>query len=275
MNRRAVLLAGVGAAGAVAAGGAAVATGTVAVPWSIRRRFEDQGPPGVIPDVPEGHLRLDRVRSDARGRTVGLFTAVPDGHGDGAGLPVCFVLHGASATTADFRRFGLGRFLTAAVRSGVPPFVLAGADGGRSFWQGSRGVDDPQRMLRDELPAWCAARGYDVSRRAAYGWSMGGFGVLRLAENNPQGGLRAVAALSPAVRPGDAAFGAAGHLDGARTGLWCGRSDPLFPAVRELARRIPGGPAVAAWAKGAHTRGYWDRITPDVLRFIGAALAGG
>lgn len=239
----------------------------------VRRRFEDKGPDGVIPDVAEGQVRLERVRSVARRRTIGLFSAVPDGHGAGKGLPVCLVLHGASATTADFRRFGLGRFLTAAARAGVPPFVLVGADGGRTSWEGDGVGDDPQRMLREELPAWCAERGFDAARMAAYGWSMGGYGGLRLLQTWPDG-PRAVAALSPAVSDGDAVLSGAGTLPGRRVGLWCGRSDAFFPAVRTLATRIPQGPAVAAWDKGGHTRVYWDRITPDAFRFVGTALDG-
>ena len=177
------------------------------------------------------------MRSAARGRDVGFWTAVPEGHGAGAGLPVCLILHGATATTAHYTGFGFGKFLTAAVRAGVPPFVLAGADGGRTFWQAS-GADDPQRMLRSEIPAWCADRGFDSSRVAAYGWSMGGFGSLYTAERNA-GWLHAVAALSPAVGSGDDVFAGVDRLAGARTALWCGLSDPLFPAVQQLARGSP------------------------------------
>src|SRR5215210_6779826 len=129
MTRRAVL----GACGLAALAVAGVAVGDEVV-GRAHRAMLDEGPPGVIPDAPEGQVRREQLRSIARGREVGLWTAVPYGHGDGAGLPVCLVLHGASATTADYDRFGFARFLTAAVQDGVPPFVLAGADGGRSRW---------------------------------------------------------------------------------------------------------------------------------------------
>src|SRR5207245_2671905 len=125
---------------------AAVASGAVSLPSRVRRIFAQPAVSGPIPDVPLGQERLVQVASKARGRSVGFWTAVPAGLGDGHGLPVCLVLHGASATTADFSRFGLGRFLTDAVRSGVPPFVLAGADGGSTGWEPTSG-DDPQRML--------------------------------------------------------------------------------------------------------------------------------
>jgi S-formylglutathione hydrolase FrmB len=182
------------------------------------------------------------------------------------------ILHGGSATTADYTKFGFANFLTSAVRHGVPPFVLAGADGGLTRWEGDGAGDDPQSMLREELPAWCSARGFDASRLAAYGWSMGGYGSLRLAERNP-GLLRMVAALSPAVSPGDSAFADASKLDAGRTGVWCGRSDSFFDAVQELARLIHPHPAVASWSKGAHQRGYWNRVTPAAFSLVGRGLA--
>jgi predicted esterase len=240
----------------------------------IKRRFADTGPDGTIPDVPQGDVRLERRTSEARGREVGLFTAVPEGHGDGEGLPVCLVLHGASATTADYEAFGFGRFLTAAVRAGVPPFVLVGVDGGRIQWRAS-GDDDPQRMLIDEVPAWLADRGFAWDRRAAWGWSMGGMGALLLAEaladTDP---LAAVAAFSPALPDDreDAVWTDADRLAATPVGLWCGTADPLIDKVQRLATELDPAPAIAAWAKGAHERGYWDRVTPDAFGFIGEAL---
>jgi hypothetical protein len=268
LDRRRFMIGGLALGATTAIGGAGLALG---VPDRIRRQLQNKGPDGAIPAVPEGRIAVEQVDSVARARRVGLWTAVPDGHGAGRGLPVCLILHGGSATTADYRRFGFGRFLTAAVRSGVPPFVLVGADGGHNFWQDDGAGDDPQRMLRDELPRWCTQRGFDAGRMAAYGWSMGGYGALLLAER-PARPLAAVAALSPAVQPGDPVFGGVARLDGARTALWCGRSDQLLPAVQRLARSVPGGPAIAAWADGAHTRGYWNRVTPAAFVFVGRAL---
>jgi S-formylglutathione hydrolase FrmB len=272
-TRRAVLVAGLGAGAVVVTGGAAVATGVVPGSARLRHLFADTGQSGTIPTAPEGEVRLEQMASAARGRSVGFWTAVPAGHGAGAGLPVCLVLHGASATTADYSRFGLGRFLTAAVRAGVPPFVLAGADGGATGWVADGG-DDPQRMLREELPRWCVARGWDPARLAAYGWSLGGRGSLLLAEQEP-GLLRAVSALSPAVRHDDVVITDADRLDGRRTALWCGTADALLPAVRSLAAAVPGGPAIASYAPGAHTRGYWDTVTPAAFAFVGQALTAG
>jgi predicted esterase len=231
---------------------------------------QDRGPDGAIPSDPPGDERVEVRRSTARGRDVSFYTAVPAGHGDGRGLPVCLVLHGASATADDFPGFGLGRFLSAAVVAGAAPFVLAGATGDRLAWRPG-GSDDPQRMVRDEVTAWCAARGFDTGRVAAWGWSMGGYGSLLLAEAYP-GWLRAVAAFSPAVRSGDDVVAGAGRLAGTPVGLWCGRSDEFYDDVRALERALPEPPAAGGYDLGGHTRGYWNRITPAAFAFVASAL---
>lgn len=274
VSRRALLGAGLGGAVIVGVGGAGVASGVLPGRGFVRRLIDDPNPEALIPDAPEGQVRLERVRSAARGRDVDLFTAVPHGHGSGAGLPVCLVLHGASATAADFRPFGLPRFLSAAVRAGVPPFVLAGADGGRLRWEPDpAGGDDPQRMLLEEMPRWLAERGFDEQRPAAWGWSMGGYGALRLAEVSDRP-LRGVAAFSPAVARGDPVFTDVNALAGTSVGLWCGLDDGFLPDVRALAEALPEPPEVLSFGEGAHTRVYWNGVTPPAFRFIGAALAG-
>jgi poly(3-hydroxybutyrate) depolymerase len=228
--------------------------------------------PGPVPDAPVGDERVERRRSAARGRVVDFYTAVPNGHGDGRGLPVCLILHGASATAADYPEFGFGRFLTDAVVRGAAPFVLAGADGGALGWEPS-GADNPARMVHDELPRWCAERGFDTQRVAAWGWSAGGYGVLRLGETYP-GFVRAIAAFSPAVSPGDRVFGATDALRGTKTGLWCGLQDPLYDNVVRLGEALPEPPQAGGYADGRHTRRYWNRVTPAAFDFLAAALTG-
>ena len=265
-TRRGVVLAAVGLAG-VAVG----ATGWANLPSGVRSRL-GLVPDAWIPDAPEGRVVLETVASQARGRDVGLFTAVPEGFGDGAGLPVVVTLHGASATTADFAGFGFGRFLTAAVRNGAAPFVLAGADGGRQRWEpDAAGDDDPQAMVRDELPTWLDERGFDAGRRALWGWSMGGYGVLRLAEVAPDD-VRAVAAFSPALASGDAAYDDLAALADVPLAVWCGVDDPLLPRVEELVERVVTPPVIASFGSGAHTRAFWNDQTLEAFGFLSAHL---
>jgi predicted peptidase len=248
----------------VGAGGVVLA----AVAAAYHRREPGFNP--SVPDAPAGDERVDRQYSARRGRTVDFYTAVPAGHGDGRGLPVCLVLHGATARPADFVRLGFGRFLTDAVRRGTPPFVLAGADGGRLSWR-PNGGDDPQRMVYEEIPVWCRRRGFDVTRRALWGWSMGGYGSLLLAEAFP-GFARAVAVFSPAVSRGDDVTGATRLLRGTPVGVWCGRQDALYPEVQALVKALPQPPAAGTYADGRHNFAYWSRCIPAAFDFIGHHL---
>lgn len=258
-------------------GGALVATGTVgagayAVAPGRFRRMLGMGRDASVPTAPEGTVRLERVMSQARGREVDLFTAVPDGYGDGAGLPIVAVLHGGTATASEFRGFGLGRFLTQAVRDGAEPFVLAGADGGVLRWEPDPSGDDPQTMVLEELPMWLSDRGYDADRRALWGWSMGGYGVLRLAESHPAW-PRAVAAFSPAMGPADSTFADADQLADVPLGLWCGTDDPLNANARAFLQVLPAEPEVASFSAGGHTRVYWNDQTLDAFAFLSRHLA--
>lgn len=240
--RRAFLL-GIGAGAAALAAGSVVLSGRGPFPDPFSLR-DDGESPGPVPEAPVGDERVEQKKSAARGQLVDFYTAVPAGHGDGKGLPVCLVLHGASATAADFPDFGFGRFLTDAVQRGAKPFVLAGATGGVLRWQPS-GNDDPRAMVHDELPAWGRERGFDTSRLALWGWSMGGYGVLRLAETYP-GSARAVAVFSPACSRGDAVFQEAGKLKGTPVGLWCGLQDNLVGTVKALEEALLEPKAVGA-----------------------------
>ncbi|GAA0799709.1 alpha/beta hydrolase-fold protein [Spirilliplanes yamanashiensis] len=251
--RRRTFLAGIAAAATAGCSGAGPAPGVLAPPAQ----------PGVE--------RLEPRRSAARGRDVDLWTAVPRGWGTGRGLPVCLVLHGASKAPRDFPALGLAGFLTDSAQRGAPPFVLAGASGDRLGWRPAGGGDDPQAMLRRDLLEWCDDRDFDTGRVAALGWSMGGAGALLLAETFPSF-LRGVAALSPAVSPGDDVFAGAGRLVGTPVGLWCGTGDDLIDDVRALETALPAPKAAGSYGPGGHDFGFYATVLPAVLDFVGAAL---
>jgi dienelactone hydrolase len=212
-------------------------------------------------------VALEQVASSARGTTVDLFTAVPEGHADGAGLPVVVVLHGASGRPSDYQRFGLPRFLTQAVQDGAAPFVLAGLDGGPDGWEGA-----PLEMVTGELPGWLDDRGFDASRVAVWGWSRGGFGALRLAQTS-SGWARAVAAFSPAISTGDAVFRAVDDLAGTPLGVCCGEQDSFHPTVAALVEALPEEPEWLHFGPGGHTRAYWNSLTPSAFAWLAGELA--
>ncbi|MEQ6899700.1 alpha/beta hydrolase-fold protein [Nocardioides sp. YIM 152588] len=265
LTRRGALL---GTGGVAATGLLGVAT-LEAAPWRMRRAL-GLTPDPYIPDAEEGVVELTTVSSRALGADVDLFTAVPAGHGDGAGLPVVVVMHGASASAAEFRGFGFGRFVTAAVAAGAPPFVLAGTDDGPYGWVPGAGVD-PFTMLRDELPGWLGERRFDVSRRAVWAWSRGGYGALRLALDTPQW-ARSWALFSPAVADDDPALTDLSRLAGARTALWCGTGDQFYDDVCAVADRLPTPPEVQTYTDGGHTRVFWNDHTVEALTWLAGSL---
>jgi S-formylglutathione hydrolase FrmB len=159
-------------------------------------------------------------------------------------------------------------------------------DGGdATYWHECEPGDDPMAMLLEELPGWLARRGFKGAPKAALGISMGGSGVLQYGQRR-QGELDAVAAISPALFPtwGDARTVDAyeneaawalheplRHLDqpfARKVGVWCGEEDPFH----DPAQRLAGIAAVARFAPGLHTGGYWLRVMPDALSFVGRSL---
>lgn len=251
LTRRQLLIGGAGVAGVGALGVA----GVELAPYRIKAKL-GLTPDPFVPDAAEGRIRVETVRSAALGSEVDLFTAVPAGHGEGAGLPVVVVLHGATASVADFQGLGFGRFLTAAVERGAPPFVLAATDDGPDGWVPDGGTD-PQAMVVDELPRWLAERGYDARRRALWGWSRGGYGVLRLAEAHPTW-ASAAALFSPAVVAGDVVFDDLDTLAPLPLGVWCGNDDPFAAAVHDLVDDLTVRPEIVDFTDGGHTQVFWN-----------------
>lgn len=235
-SRRTVLLGGLGAAVATGAG---VVTGVLPGGPSLRRALGWTGPDGVVPDVPAAPVEIDRVRSAARGRDVDLVLVRPGGAS--ATLPVCLALHGRGVGARSFLDLGLPRFLTAALRSGVPPFAVVAVDAGDSYYVAREPADDPRRMLAEELPGWLAERGLPPPA-GLLGISMGAFGALRHT---------------------------AGLAD-VPLGVWCGTEDPFIDSARELIDRTR--PEIATISAGAHDDGYFRRVMPDMLRFVGPRI---
>jgi Putative esterase len=268
ISRRGLLVGGVAVAGVGTAG----VVGWESASYTERFRIRDKlglNPDPFIPDAAEGRIRLEHVTSEHMG-PLDLFTAVPAGHGDGAGLPVIVVLHGSSASAAAFRGFGLGRFVTAAVEAGAPPFVLAGTDDGPAGWLPTGGVN-PQAMLHDELPRWLAARGFAADRRALWGWSRGGYGALRYVQSDP-GWAAALALFSPAMHADDPALHDLSVLGRLPWGLWSADHDPWHDGAIALAEQAPTPPDPWVQGEGGHTRIYWNDHTIEMMQFLAGHL---
>ncbi|MBP2474201.1 pimeloyl-ACP methyl ester carboxylesterase [Crossiella equi] len=236
----------------------------------------------------KGTVRVEKVFSAQRDREVELVTVSPQA--DRSGLPVCLLLHGRFGSARTASPGALPSALASAVARGqVPPFAYVAVDGGgNNYWHPHSG-DNPMGMLLEDLPRWLAERGLggaDGQPFAVAGISMGGFGALLYTRRRQELGrpVRAVAAISPALmnwnemskrkafrdRAEWESMNPLKHIDKlgtARVGLWCGTEDSFIDGTRQFIRQAR--PLVGVTGPGRHDGKYFDRVSPDMVRFIG------
>ncbi|PKV97902.1 S-formylglutathione hydrolase FrmB [Amycolatopsis echigonensis] len=271
VTRRGLLLGGPAALVAACAGRSA----PVAAPPSAA--------PASSPSPLKASITIHRRHSAARGRDVDVVLMTPDGV-PSTGLPVCVALHGRGANARTFLDLDLPAALTAAVRSGTPPFAVVAVDGSH-YWMPDGG-DDPHRMLTDELPGWLSESGLRPMA-GLFGISMGGFGALNLARRRRD--VTAVATCSAALfrtwpeartrhvfasQDDWTAAEPLQHVDELPSrglGVWCGDGDSFVAANRKLISTAH--PEVARITPGKHTSEYWKGVLPEVLRFLGPRVA--
>jgi predicted esterase len=286
------VLAGLGgAAAAVAAGGIAVDEGWLPGRARLRRVLGQTGPSGHIPDVTPGRVVSGSfVSRYRRGARTGWSVLYPGPRVER--LPVLVALHGLGGTHRSFVDvLGVDRFLAAAASSGVPRFAIATVDGGTTYWHPRPDGEDAGGMVLHELLPLLAGQGLRTGRLAFHGYSMGGYGALRLAPLVGRQAVRATAVLSAAIWRdptsasasgfADAAeyerytvFGRQADLDGIAVRLDCGSEDPFFPEDEAYVAGFRR-PVTATFGEGAHDPAYWTRMMPHQLAFVGRALAAG
>ncbi|WP_182526556.1 alpha/beta hydrolase [Nocardioides dongkuii] len=296
VSRRAVLVGG----GVVTAGAAAVGAGVhqgvlPGRPW-LQARLGLDGEDGVVPDVAPGRVRRGTFVSEARGGTsTGWAVVLPPGSARREELPVVVALHGRGQDHAALLGPGLGldRFLAAHTAAGGTPYAVAVVDGGDSYWHPRPSGEDSGAMVVDELLPLLAGQGLragPTDRIGLLGWSMGGYGALRLAGLLGAGRVAGVVAVSPALwtDPDDASpsgfadaaeyeefsvLGRQGDLEGVAVRVDCGTGDPFYRAAEEYVAGFPASAQVAGgFEPGGHTSGYWRRVLPAQLDFLGRTL---
>lgn len=289
-----MLLGGATAAVVVVGTGAGVEQGVLpGRPW-LQAHLGLNGEAGVIPDVEAGPVETHTFVSQHRlGAETGWCLIRPPGrHTD---LPVVVALHGLGqdAATLVGPSMGLGRYLAAAVATGVPPFAIAAADGGTSYWHPRPDGEDAGAMVVDELLPLLAEqrlRATTSDRIGLIGWSMGGYGALRLGGLLGPDRVAGVVASSPAIWSdadeasssgfSDAAeyeeytvVGQQGDLTGIAVRVDCGTGDPFYRDVQDYVGAFPDDADVTStFEPGAHDPAYWRRMLPDQLAFLGAAV---
>lgn len=294
VSRRGLLIGGIGAGVAVAAGGTGyelVQDGTLPGKYQLDRLLGACGSDPGVPSAAAGPVVATSFYSRYRKRSVQMVVMRPPGAH--VSLPVAIVLHGAGGDAQSAVSLGYPRYLAAAVAGGVPPFTAVSVDGGSTYWHRRADGDDPPGMIVNEVLPRLRRAGYPVAKIGAIGWSMGGYGALLLASSLGPGRMAAAAASSPAVFGSyAAAIGAdPGSFDSAAdfaandvqspgrlatlrripVRIDCGSTDPFAP--QDTALRDELGDPPGAISGGCHDQAFWRRSLPAELAFLGLRLA--
>jgi S-formylglutathione hydrolase FrmB len=198
-------------------------------------------------------VRAGTFTSAALGREVAYVIDLPPSYEAAAGrkYPVVYALHGLFEGSGFWERRGLATILAGLRQTGsVPEFLVVAADGGNSFFVNAPGGRYEDMVTRD-LVAHIEAS-YRVlpgrAGRALLGISMGGYGALHVAFDQP--GLFAAVATHSAMllekipsaeqgaRRGQLAAFHQVFGDPVDTGLW-NENDPLLQARKVEAKAAP------------------------------------
>ncbi|MDN5564324.1 MAG: hypothetical protein L0G49_11230 [Luteococcus sp.] len=280
-------------AGAAAFGGAGVGVGVWARLLPGRQRIGEtiglDGGPVPMPTEEPSAVTYGNFRSPHRpGVDEAWALSVPAGI-PAKGLPVIIVLHGYGDSHAvPFTRVGYQNFQTRCVAEGAQPFALASLDGEHSYWHKRADGVDWARLVSDGLVGELDKLGLDTSSLGLMGWSMGGYGCLRLAADELHGRVKAVASVATATYekyedcPHPDAFDSKadhdantlntriGQLQGLPLHLACGVNDFYYERNQWLAEQLH--PEQTLFVKGAHDFDFWRRAASVQMRFVADRL---
>ena len=289
-RRRLLELAGIGV------GASALAACTADSAPAATSPAAPAGPTTTAPPAPAGPLTVRTstgsfVSAYRPGITNSWALAAPEMPGSARPeLPVAVFLHGLGGShKVLLDGLAAHEALQRHLDAGGTPFAVAAVDGGNTWWHARADGSDTQSMLVKEFVPYLGGEGYDLGRVGLFGLSMGGFGSLLLASQGRLPGLRAVAAMSPAVwdnydsriegafdGPADFAandvFALRPRLAALPKRIDCGTGDDLAATVRAYRAKLPGA-VEGGFRPGGHDDGYWRAILPDVLSFLGRNLA--
>lgn len=295
MDRRGFLRLGGGlaAGGALAVGGAGYSVEREWLPGRARMHqlLGMVGDPPVIPKARVGPLVTGELSSSrSAGRAVGWSVLRP--YGVRGRLPVVLGLHGRGSNHSKLiRTLHLGEYLTDNVSRGHTPYAIATVDGFNAYYHPRgkgeyAGTDMGAVVLEDLLPMLARRRDLEleVERIGFYGFSMGGYGSLRLASILGPERAFGVVATSPAIweDSGDSQRGSFDDADDFRehtlfgredllaeipVRIDCGRDDPFHRGVVAYRKALDPEPS-GGFSPGLHNSDFAMRELPGALTFL-------
>jgi S-formylglutathione hydrolase FrmB len=269
MTRRTALRLGVtgaGAAGLWALG---------ALPDATRARPAPLSSP--LPTREEGSF----VSAARGGKSTKWIIARPPGQT--GPLRTVIALHGLDSDAAGVMSLGVEDALAKLPATGKPSIAVVSVDGGNGYWRPRASGEDSGAMVLGELIPMLAGKGLDTSQVAFMGWSMGGYGAMRLASRWGAARTFAICAISPALyltywgAPRDAFDSLddfrknstvnAAELTSIPLRVDCGTGDGFCIATREFVNRLPRQPA-GGFEPGGHDADYWRAQLPGELAWL-------
>jgi S-formylglutathione hydrolase FrmB len=192
-------------------------------------------------------------------------------------------LHGKDGNAGQMLEIGVEDGLAQLVNEGKPPFAVVGVDGGNTYWHKRAAGGDSGAMVLEELLPLLASMGMDTSRVGFMGWSMGGYGALRLGAMLGPSRTAGICAISPALYTSftGSAPGAFDSYDdwvqNSVVGLPalnqiplrvdCGVFDRFNFATRQFVSQLKKQPA-GSFALGGHDVDYWRGQLPAELAWM-------
>jgi pimeloyl-ACP methyl ester carboxylesterase len=285
LNRRALLRMGAGAS-ATAAG--VWALSAVLDPLEPRAATQPLAPAPFEPSSANSNLpnRLSgSFISAARGGVITNWViALPPGQKAEAGtLRPVIALHGKDGNAGQMLEIGVEDGLAKLVKDGKQPFAVVGVDGGNTYWHRRVSGVDSGAMVLEELLPMLSSMGFDTSRVGFMGWSMGGYGALRLGAILGPSRTAGICAISPALYTSftGSTIGAFDSYDdyvqNSVSGLPalsqiplrvdCGTGDRFCFATRMFVNQLKKPPA-GGFSEGGHDVDYWRAQLPGELAWM-------
>lgn len=235
--------------------------------------------------------------SSALDREMPYFVYLPPRYGTASRrYPVLYMLHGGSQDRDEWPAYGLVNAVDRLIaEKEIRPMIVVMPQGDYGFWvnhvdDGPKWGDYVSQDLVRHVDATFRTLP-DAQNRAIGGLSMGGYGALQLAFNNPDV-FGTVGGHSPALYPDDGslpilgtgeAFAArdpvrlaesANGLDRLSILLDIGEEDPFAARTVELHEALDRRGVEHRWLlqRGGHEGEYWERNLLQYLRFYDEAL---